>query len=99
MTEEANKTVISIILVQLPKTLTYFVGAKTIDPEDGEICAIYSDGSHENIQMNDPDIHITFDSASEGQKIATLTYMGQELLFRIFIRKPVVRKFIIQRVQ
>lgn len=74
MQDEYKKKAASIILVQLPKKLTYFVGAKTIDPKEGQICAIYQDGSHDMVQMDDPDVHIKFDSASEGQKIATLSH-------------------------
>lgn len=94
MTEKYKRAVSSIILVQLPKKLTYFAGTKAIDPKGGQICAIYSDGSYETVPMNDPDVHITFDGTVEGQKIATLTYMGKELLFPVLVRKPAIRKFI-----
>jgi len=44
-----EKKVTSIVLVQLPKKLSYFVGSKTIDPGGGQICAIYDDGSFDTI--------------------------------------------------
>lgn len=89
------KLVSTIVLVQLPKKLNYFVGEKKLDLSGGQICAIYEDGSFETLPMDGPEMEFAFDSGQEGPAIVTLSYQEKTLLFQIHIRAPVVRKFIV----
>ena len=88
-----EKKVTSIVLVQLPKKLSYFVGSKTIDPGGGQICAIYDDGSFDTISMSKPEIEFSFDSSKEGPALVTVSFGGQSQMFQAYIRTPVIRKF------
>ena len=88
-----EKKVTSIVLVQLPKKLSYFVGSKTIDPAGGQICAIYDDGSFDTISMSKPEIEFSFDSSKEGPTLVTVSFGGQSQMFQAYIRTPVIRRF------
>lgn len=88
-----EKKVTSIVLVQLPKKLSYFVGSKTIDPGGGQICAIYDDGSFDTISMSKPEIEFSFDSSKEGPALVAVSFGGQSQMFQAYIRTPVIRKF------
>lgn len=88
-----EKNVTSIVLVQLPKKLSYFTGATEIDPIGGQLCAIYDDGSYDTIQMRDPGVEFSFDSSKEGPTLVTVTYGGQSQMFQAYIREPVIRRY------
>lgn len=92
-----EKKVASIVLVQLPKKLSYFCGAKEIDPAGGQLCAIYDDGSFDTVQMWSPGVEFKFDSSKEGPTLVTVTYSGQSQMFQIYIRDPVIRRFQIMK--
>jgi len=88
-----EKKVTSIVLVQLPKKLSYFVGATSIDPAGGQICAIFDDGAFEMVPMTHPMISFSFNSDTEGPTLVTVSFKDQSLMFQAYIRKPVIRKF------
>ena len=70
----SEKTVVSIVIVHLPKNLTYFLGGKGIDPSGGQICAIYDDGSFETIRMDQDGVELSYNSDIEGPALATVSY-------------------------
>lgn len=88
-----EKQVTSIILVQLPKKLSYFTGVKEIDPAGGQLCAIYDDGSYETVQMSNDGVTFAFDSRKEGTTLVTVEYKGCQQMFQAYIREPVIRRF------
>lgn len=88
-----EKKVTSIVLIQLPKKLSYFTGAKEIDPIGGQLCAIYDDGSYDTVQMKDPGVGFSFDSDKEGPTLVTVTYGGQSQMFQAYVREPVIRRY------
>jgi len=90
----SEKTVVSIVIVHLPKNLTYFLGGKGIDPSGGQICAIYDDGSFETIRMDQDGVELSYNSDIEGPALATVSYKGQSQMFQVYVRKPVIRRFI-----
>lgn len=89
-----DKVVTSIVIVNLPKNLTYFLGGKGIDPAGGQICAIYDDGTYDMLRMDQEGVELSYNSQEEGQALATVSYKGKSQMFQVFVRKPVIRKFL-----
>jgi len=88
-----EKNVSTIVLVQLPKKLSYLVGDKDIDPGGGQVCVIYNDGSFDIMAMANPAISFAFDFSSEGPSLVTVKYGNHSQMFQVFVREPVIRKF------
>ena len=93
----ADKNVASIVIVDLPKKLTYFTGGEKIDPQGGQICAIYDDGSFRTMPMDENGVELSYKAEKEGSALATVTYGGQSQMFQVYVREPVVRKFLMSR--
>lgn len=91
-----EKKATALILVELPRKLNYFVGAKSLDLSGGTICVVYDDGSFEQMPMK-AEMEAEFDSSREGATVAKLRYLGQEALFQIHLRVPQVRRFIVKK--
>lgn len=90
-----EKKVASIVIVNLPKSLNCFLGGRGVDPSGGQICAIYDDGSFEKLRMDQDGVVITCNTDSEGATLAQVSYGGQSQLFQVYVRKPVIRRFIL----
>ena len=86
----------ALVLVELPRKLNYFVGAKTLDLSGGTVCVVYDNGTFEQMPMR-PEMETEFDSSHEGATVAKLRYLGQEVLFQIHLRAPKVRKLIVKK--
>ena len=86
----------ALVLVELPRKLNYFVGAKTLDLSGGTVCVVYDNGTFEQMPMR-PEMETEFDSSHEGATVAKLRYLGQEALFQIHLRAPKVRKLIVKK--
>lgn len=95
MSEQQEKTVASLVTVQLPAKLDYFVGDKELDLNGGKLCAIYDDGSFEVLPMDE--MQGTFDSQREGESIAKLNFDDHELLFQIRIKEPRIQSFSVKQ--
>lgn len=91
-----DKKATALILVELPRKLNYFVGAKALDLSGGTICVVYDDGTFEQMSMK-TEMETEFDSSQEGATVAKLRYMGQETLFQIHLRRPQVRRLIVKK--
>lgn len=91
-----DKNATALILVELPRKLNYFVGAKALDLSGGTVCVVYDDGTFEQMSMK-PEMETEFDSSQEGATVAKLRYMGQETLFQIHLRTPQVRRLIVKK--
>lgn len=92
----SDKKVTALVLVELPRKLNYFVGAKELDLSGGAVCVVYEDGTFGQKPMS-PEMETKFDSSREGVTVAKLKYMGQEVLFQIHLRTPQVRRFIVEK--
>lgn len=91
-----DKNATALILVELPRKLNYFVGAKSLDLSGGTVCVVYDDGTFEQMPMK-PEMKTEFDSSQEGATVAKLQYMGRETLFQIHLRTPQVRRLIVKK--
>ena len=91
-----DKKATALILVELPRKLNYFVGAKALDLSGGTVCVVYDDGTFEQMPMK-PEMETEFDSSQEGATVAKLRHMGQETLFQIHLRTPQVRRLIVKK--
>lgn len=87
--------VTSIVIVNLPKTLTCFVGSNTLDLSGGQLCALYDDGTFKTFSMTQPGVSVSLDTSKEGPTLATVTYEGQSQMFQAYVRIPVIRKFLV----
>ncbi len=96
MPETYEKVAINLVLVELPRKTTYYVGAKRLNLEGGSICVVYDDGSYEQLPMTDK-METEFDSSREGPALVRLKYKKQQTLFQIQIQKPQVRRFIVKK--
>ena len=90
-------TVTSIVIVDLPKSLTCFVGSNTLDLSGGRICILYADGSFKTISMTQPGVTVSLDADKEGPTLATVSYEGQSQMFQVYVRTPVIRKFMVDK--
>lgn len=66
-----DKNATALILVELPRKLNYFVGAKALDLSGGTVCVVYDDGTFEQMPMK-PEMETEFDSSQEGATVAKL---------------------------
>lgn len=87
--------VTSIVIVNLPKTLTCFVGSNTLDLSGGQLCALYDDGTFKTFSMTQLGVSVSLDTSKEGPTLATVTYEGQSQMFQAYVRIPVIRKFLV----
>lgn len=87
--------VTSIVIVNLPKTLTCFVGSNTLDLSGGQLCALYDDGTFKTFSMTQSGVSVSLDTSKEGPTLATVTYEGQSQMFQAYVRIPVIRKFLV----
>ena len=86
----------SLVLVRLPDKLDYFTGEKDLNLAGGEVCAIQEDGTFKVLPMDAETMPVQFDGSAEGPALVTLKYEDQELIFQIYIREPVIKKFFCQ---
>lgn len=86
----------SLVLVRLPDKLDYFTGEKDLNLAGGEVCAIQEDGTFKVLPMDAETMPVQFDSSAEGPALVTLKYEDQELIFQIYIREPVIKKFFVK---
>ena len=87
--------VTSIVIVNLPKNLTCFVGSNTLDLSGGQLCALYDDGTFKTFSMTQPGVSLSLDTSKEGPTLATVTYEGHSQMFQAYVRTPVIRKFLV----
>ena len=91
-----NKRVANLVLVELPRKTSYFVGAKNLDRSGGTVCIVYDDGSYEQRPM-DNGMDAEFDFGQEGPALVKLKYGGQETLFQVQVQQPQVRRFVVKK--
>ena len=96
MSDVYEKMAINLVLVELPRKTTYYIGTKSLNLEGGTVCVVYDDGSYEQIPMS-ADMETKFDSNHEGPALVRLKYKKQEAMFQIQIQKPQIRRFIVKK--